>query len=101
MGCDQSSTSEKESFKVAVIRYSHETCTFCPGGDSEIEDWMQGGGVDQGEELLTSGSYIRGFVERSRDYGDIELIGVRSPLNVFGGSSRSWNSEESFDHFMG
>ncbi len=102
--CHQSSspgTSDKEAYKVAVVRYSHETCTFCPGGDSGIDDWMRGGGIREGEELLRAGSYIRGFVKRSEDHGDIELIGVRSPMSVFGGSSRSWNSEESFDHFMG
>ncbi len=94
-------TADKSSFKVAVVRYSHETCTFCPGGDTQIDDWMKGGGIRQGEELLNAGSYIGGFVKRARDHGDIDLIGVRSPTNVFGGSSRSWNSEESFDHFMG
>ncbi|MGD1892585.1 MAG: M81 family metallopeptidase [Cyclobacteriaceae bacterium] len=102
--CEPSSpsgTSGKEQKKVAVIRYSHETCTFCPGGDSEIEDWMRGGGTKEGEELLSADSYIRGFVKRANDYGDIELIGIRSPMGVFGGSSRSWNTEESFDHFMG
>ena len=103
-GCNQFSNSEfseKKRFKVAVIRYMHETCTFCPGSDSEIEDWMRGGGTKQGEELLKSNAYIRGFVKRAKDHEDIELIGVQSPLNVFGGSSRSWNSEESFNHFMG
>lgn len=102
--CNQSSkrnTSDKQLYKVAVIQYAHETCTFCPGGDSEIKDWMRGGGVKQGEDLLNSSSYIKGFVERANDYGDMELFGLRSPVNVFGGSSRSWNSEESFDHFMG
>ncbi|MEM9329162.1 MAG: M81 family metallopeptidase [Bacteroidota bacterium] len=97
-GCNDSPS---KSYKVAVVRYSHETCTFCPGGDSGIEDWMKGGGIRQGEELLRAGSYIRGFVKRAEDYGDIDLIGVRSPMGVYGGSSRSWNTEESFDHFMG
>ena len=30
-----------EAFRVAVIRYQHETCTFCPGGDTGIEDWTR------------------------------------------------------------
>ncbi len=89
---------QKSDFKVAVVRYMHETCTFCPGGDTQTEDWR---GLAGGEDLLNSGGYIGGFVKRARDYGDISLIGVRSPGGVFGGSSRSWNSEESFDHFMG
>ena len=25
-----------ETYRVAVIRYQHETCTFCPGGDTDI-----------------------------------------------------------------
>jgi len=101
--CHQSTssgTSDKE-YKVAVVRYMHETCTFCPGGDSEIEDWMRGGGIREGDDLLRAGGYIRGFVQRAQAYGDMQLVGVRSPMGVFGGSSRSWNSEESFEHFMG
>ena len=35
-----------------------------------------------------------------RDYGDMELVGLSSPMGVFGGSSRSWNTEETFNHFL-
>lgn len=87
-------------FRVAVIRFHHETCTFCPGGDTEIADWTRFRGPLQGDDLLRKGSYIRGFVAQSRDYGDIELIGITSPDDVFGGSSRSWNSREAYEHFM-
>ena len=31
-------SSEEPRLNVAVIAYSQETCTFCPGGDSEIKD---------------------------------------------------------------
>ncbi len=91
----------QRNLKVAVIKYMHETCTFCPGGDTEIEDWTKLGPPIGGEELLSSGGYIRGFVKRAGSYPDMDLIGITSPDNVFGGSSRSWNSKESFDHFMG
>lgn len=94
--CTQTGT----SYRVAVIRYQHETCTFCPGGDTEIEDWTRTRPPLQGDEVLSAGSYIRGFTAQSKDYGDIELVGIVSPYSVFGGSSRSWNSKESFDHFM-
>ncbi len=101
-GCTTNSNQqEAKKYKVAVLRYSHETCTFCPGGDTEIEDWTKLRDILSGEEVLNSGGYIRGFVKRARDIGDIELIGLRSPAGVFGGSSRSWNTEESFDHLMG
>jgi microcystin degradation protein MlrC len=90
-----------EAFRVAVARFSHETCTFCPGGDVEVEDWLRMGDPQRGEELLDEGgSYVRGFVDRARDYGDVELIGLESPQGVFGGSSRSWNTEQTFDHFV-
>ncbi len=92
---------DSDNLKVAVIKYQHETCTFCPGGDTQIEDWTKMGPPLSGEELFKSDSYIRGFVKRARSYTDVELIGIESPDQVFGGSSRSWNTKESFDHFMG
>jgi len=97
-----STTAEDDSpYRVAVIRYMHETCTFCPGGDTEIEDWTRERPPLQGDEVLEAGSYIRGFVSQARQFNDIELLGITSPYEVFGGSSRSWNSKESFEHFMG
>ena len=30
-----------KKLKFAIIQYSHETCTFCPGGDTKIEDWTE------------------------------------------------------------
>ncbi len=85
-----------DKLRVAVIKYQHETCTFCPGGDTEIDDWS----TLSDEEVLEAGSYIRGFVHTADQYEDLELVGIKSPNSVFGGSSRSWNSKESFDHFM-
>ncbi len=90
-----------DTFRVAVIRYQHETCTFCPGGDTEIEDWTRYRGPLVGDEVLEAGGYIGGFVNMAEEYGDIELLGITSPYEVYGGSSRSWNSEASFEHFMG
>ncbi len=90
-----------KSFRVAVIRYQHETCTFCPGGDTEVQDWTRIRPPLEGDEVLEADAYIKGFVQQARDYGDVELLGINSPYEVFGGSSRSWNSSESFEHFMG
>ena len=84
-------------YRVVVASFQHETCTFCPGGDISAEDWRV---RLEGDEVLTSGSYVRGFVAQAQDYGDIELIGLRSPTGVFGGSSRSWNTKEAFDGFL-
>ncbi len=91
----------RERFRVAVVKFQHETCTFCPGGDTDVERWTRLGPTLKGDEVLDGGSYIRGFVARAREYGNVELIGLESPDEVFGGSSASWNTEEAFDHFMG
>lgn len=79
--------------------FSHETCTFCPGGDTTVEDWHAYSEPRGGEELLRSGSYVRGFTKRAREL-DVELVPLTSPIGVFGGSSRSWNTKETFDHFV-
>ncbi len=87
-------------YRVAVATFSHETCTFCPGGDVTVADWERVSPPVGGDELLEQGDYIRGFVRMARDYGDMEMVGLRSPLEVYGGSSRSWNTEETFRHFL-
>jgi microcystin degradation protein MlrC len=89
-----------QEFRVAVAMFSHETCTFCPGGDVEVEDWLQVSPPVAGADLLGSGGYVGGFVKMAEDYGDMELVGLTSPVGVFGGSSRSWNTKETFDHFV-
>jgi microcystin degradation protein MlrC len=86
-----------DRYKVVVASFQHETCTFCPGGDVTAEDWRV---RLVGDDVLRSGSYVRGFVRQAEDYGDIELVGLRSPSGVFGGSSRSWNTKEAFDGFV-
>jgi microcystin degradation protein MlrC len=98
--CTSKPGSASEEFRVAVIQYQHETCTFCPGGDTEIEDWTRNKPFLTGEEVLESWGYIKGFVHSMNQRGDVEMIGINSPDQVFGGSSRSWNSKESFEHFM-
>ncbi len=102
LGCGPSTGADagSRSFRVAVATFSHETCTFCPGGDVTVADWEQVSPPVGGDELLRDGGYIGGFVHMAEDYGDMELVGLRSPLGVFGGSSRSWNTEETFNHFL-
>ena len=98
--CQTNSGSASKVFRVAGIQYQHETCTFCPGGDTEIEDWTRNQPYLSGEEVLDSWGYIRGFVHSANQIDDMELIGINSPDRVYGGTSRSWNSKESFEHFM-
>lgn len=87
--------------KVAVISYSQETCTFCPGGDTEIEDRAWRVPFITGEKLIDrKRGFIGGFVHAAQALADFSIIGINSPDEVFGGSSRSWESKESFEHFM-
>ncbi len=97
---DPAGTATTAPLRVAVARFAHETCTFCPGGDTTIEDWTQLGPPLKGEDLLSSGGFVGGFVSVAGDFQDVELVGLTSPDEVFGGSSRSWNTKETFDHFM-
>ena len=89
-----------ETLRLAVARFQHEACTFCPGGDVTIEDWTRIRPPDQGDAVLTAGSYVAGFTLAAREYQGVELVGLESPAGVFGGSSRAWTTEETFDHFM-
>ena len=90
-----------EPHKLAVITYMQETCTFCPGGDTQIEDRAWRVPFVKGEELIDSKrGFIGGFVHAAREYPDVQVIGINSPDGVYGGSSRSWESRESFEHFM-
>jgi microcystin degradation protein MlrC len=98
--CAPAGPGEASDYRVAVMKFQHETCTFCPGGDVTVEDWTRLGPPVGGEDLLRSDGYIRGFVRQAEDYGDMTLVGLTSPDDVFGGSSRSWNSRETFDHFL-
>jgi microcystin degradation protein MlrC len=101
-GCGRADARESQPrFRVAVAQFSHETCTFCPGPDPTIEDWTRARPPFPGDSLLERGGYVGGFVNKAREYGDIELVGLTSPAGVWGGSSRPWNAEEVFEHFVG
>lgn len=86
---------------MAVAHFYHETCTFCPGGEPGIEDWTRLGDPVKGDDVLKLDSYLRGFSDMAREYDDLELIGLTSPVGVYGGISRSWNQQEVFEHFVG
>jgi len=93
-------TEQTPRFRVAVASFMHETCTFCPGGDPGIEDWLRLGPPWQGDEVLQSSGYARGFARQTLEFDDTLMLGLTSPRGVFGGTSRSWNQREVFDHFV-
>ena len=101
LACGTPPADDDTPLRFAVASFQHETCTFCPGGDTEIDDWLRYSEPLSGDALLSSGGYIGGFTTRAREFGDVELVPLTSPVGVFGGSSRSWNTKETFDHFLG
>ncbi len=88
----------KPPMRIAVATFSHETCTFCPD-PTGVAEWEYYGPPMEGDEVLQAGSYIRGFVDRAREYGGVELVGVYSPRDAKGGSSGSWITKEAFDKY--
>ena len=94
LGCQ---TASQKKFRVAVARFSHETCTFCPN-PTTIEDW-EFYGAPTADILGDNRGYIGGFKSMCEEYGDVELIGVTSPRGARGGSSGSWNTQEAFDKY--
>ena len=86
--------------RFAIMTFSHETCTFCPGGDTDTHDWLRVRDPYVGDEVLSAGPYIQGFVAATNEYKDVELVGLESPAGVFGGLSASWNTEGAFNHFV-
>ena len=92
---------DKATYKVAVINYAQETCTFCPGGDADIEDRSWRVPYVTGAELIArERGFVGGFVHAANGYKNLSVIGINSPDAVFGGSSRSWETRDSFEHFM-
>ena len=88
---------QSENMKIAVARFSHETCTFCPR-PTTIEDWEFYGPPTR--DLFTSDrGYIGGFKNMCEELGGVELIGILSPRGARGGSSGSWITREAFDKY--
>jgi microcystin degradation protein MlrC len=88
-------------YKVAVLEYMQETCTFCPGGDTTIADRTRRVPYVSGEDLLKrAGGFVGGFMHAAAQFDAMKVVGLNSPDDVFGGSSRSWESKQSFEHFM-
>ena len=88
---------EKESRRIAVATFSHETCTFCPD-QTTVADWEYYGPPTR-DILGSRQGYIGGFKTICEEYGGIELVGILSPRGARGGSSGSWITTEAFEKY--
>jgi len=95
-GC-QGVSERGKTMRIAVARFSHETCTFCPD-PTTIEDWEYYGPPTR-EILSSDRGYIGGFKAMCEELGGVELVGILSPRGARGGSSGSWITKEAFDKY--
>lgn len=88
----------QKSYKVGIISFPHETCTYCPD-PAELEDWLGAGPVTDAFLGQVTG-YVGGFESRMEAYGGVTLVGITSPAGMpVGGTSKSWNSKEVWKFF--
>jgi len=88
----------KESFRIGIVSFMHETCTFCPE-PATLEDWLATGPPTNRFLGETTG-YIGGFEARMEAYGGVDLIAITSPAGMpVGSTSRSWNLPEVWTYF--
>jgi microcystin degradation protein MlrC len=88
--------------RIAVLQFMHETVTFLPY-DTTREDFIYPGSPASGEDLLRTDpkGYMGGFVQVAREYDDVELIGITSPLWPRTGSGSGWVTQDAYEHFLG
>ncbi|MEM6844684.1 MAG: M81 family metallopeptidase [Bacteroidota bacterium] len=98
--CQPSAVEENAAnFKIGIAFFMHETCTFCPN-PTGIEEWEYYSPPLSGDAVINATNpYVQGFVAGSKDYPDLELVGLTSPTNAKGGSSGSWVTKEAFDKY--
>ncbi len=88
--------------RIAVLYFAHETVTFLPN-DTTLADFTYKGSPAKGEALLAhdARSYMGGFVKVAREYDDVELVGIESPLWPRTGTGSGWITEEAYETLLG
>ena len=91
-----------QPIRIAVLKFSHETVTFLPY-DTTRADFTYAGSPARGAALLAAepGSYIGGFVKVAREFDNVGLVGIESPLDASTGSGSGWLTEECYEGFVG
>jgi microcystin degradation protein MlrC len=85
-----------------VLHFSHETVTFLQN-DTTVDDFIYPGSPAKGEALLSFDptSYMGGFVKVAREWNDVDLVGIESPLWPKTGTGSGWITTEAYERFVG
>jgi len=88
--------------RIGALNLTHETVTFL-GNDTTLQDFLYDGSPLRGEALLRSDpkGYMGGFVKQAREFPEVELVGIESPLWPKTGIASGWVTREAFEHFVG
>ncbi len=88
--------------RIAVLHFSHETVTFL-ANDTTRDDFIYPGSPARGDALLSweRKSYMGGFVQVAREYDQVELVGIESPLWPKTGTGSGWITTDAYEHFTG
>jgi microcystin degradation protein MlrC len=90
------------SIRIAVVHFAHETVTFLKN-DTTLDDFIYPGSPARGEALLKFDPkyFMGGFVKVAREFDDVELVGIESPLwpKTYMGSG--WVTQEAYETFVG
>ncbi|MBH5373491.1 M81 family metallopeptidase [Bradyrhizobium glycinis] len=91
-----------QKIRIAILHFSHETVTFLPN-ETTLEDFIYPGSPAKGEDLLRFDprSSMGGFVKVAREFSNVELIGIESPLWPKTGIGSGWVTQEAYQHFVG
>jgi microcystin degradation protein MlrC len=91
----------RKPIRIAVLMFAHETVTFLKN-DTTREDFIYKGSPAKGEALLSFDprSYMGGFVKVAREYNDVELVGIESPLWPKTGTGSGWITDDAYEHFL-
>ncbi|WP_036593460.1 M81 family metallopeptidase [Ottowia thiooxydans] len=88
--------------RIAVVHFSHETVTFLPN-DTQLSDFVYEGSPCRDDALLAydPNGYIGGFVQCAREFTEVDLVGIQSPLFPKTGIGSGWVTNEAYEHFVG
>jgi microcystin degradation protein MlrC len=92
----------RRPIRIAVLHLAHETVTFLKN-DTTLDDFIYKGSPASGEALLAHDpkSYMGGFVKVAREFDDVDLVGIESPLWPKTGTGSGWVTNEAYETFVG